>query len=89
MLHVKSHAVPLQVAVAFAGGAHGVHDAPQVAMLELLAHAPEHTWKFVLHAMPQVVPLHVAEPLAGVPQGVHAAPHVSGSLLLTHTFPQA
>jgi hypothetical protein len=36
-LHVKPHVVPLQVAVAFAGGVHGVQNVPQVRMLELEA----------------------------------------------------
>ncbi|MBC8133896.1 MAG: hypothetical protein H7X95_13005 [Deltaproteobacteria bacterium] len=32
---VKSQAVPLHVAVAFAGGVHGVQDVPQFAVLVL------------------------------------------------------
>src|SRR5438105_2132618 len=38
VLHVNSHATPLQVAVAFAGGAHGMHRPPQVFTSELLTH---------------------------------------------------
>jgi len=43
-LHTQPHApAALQVAVAFAGAAHGVHDAPHVAGSTLLAHALPHT----------------------------------------------
>ena len=44
MLQAKPQAVPLQVAVAFAGGAaQGVHDEPQVLTLLLLAQLVPHT----------------------------------------------
>jgi hypothetical protein len=48
-LHVKSQVVPLQVAVALAGGLHGVHEDPQVAVLELSTHCPVQTWNPPLH----------------------------------------
>jgi hypothetical protein len=43
-LQVKPHVVPSQVAVALAGGEHGVHEAPHDAVLALLTHAPLHKW---------------------------------------------
>jgi hypothetical protein len=43
-LHVNPHEVPSHVAVAFAGGAHGAHDAPQLATLALSTHASPHPW---------------------------------------------
>jgi hypothetical protein len=43
VLQVNPHVVPLQVAVAFAGGVHGVQNVPQVATLVLEAQAFEQT----------------------------------------------
>jgi hypothetical protein len=44
-LQVKSQAVPLQVAVPFAGAVHGVHDVvPQLFGLLLLAQVAPHAW---------------------------------------------
>ena len=44
LLQANPQEVPLQVAVALAGGAgHGVHDVPQVAMEDLDTHWPEQT----------------------------------------------
>ncbi len=42
--HAKLHAVPSHVDVALAGTVQGVHDAPQLLTLELLAHAPPQLW---------------------------------------------
>jgi len=41
-LQTKPQAVPLQVAVAFAGAVQGVQEEPQLAVLLLLTHAPLH-----------------------------------------------
>lgn len=41
-MHVKSQLVPLQVAVPFAGGAHGVHELPQELMDVLATQALPH-----------------------------------------------
>jgi hypothetical protein len=43
-LHVKPQVVPLHVGVALAGAVHGVHDAPQVAMLVLAAQLLPQVW---------------------------------------------
>jgi hypothetical protein len=43
LLQVNPQVVPLQVAVAFAGGVHGVQNVPQVEMLVLDAQAFEQT----------------------------------------------
>jgi len=42
-LHVNPHDTPSHVAVEFAGGAHGVHDAPHDAVLVFSAHDAPHT----------------------------------------------
>jgi hypothetical protein len=41
-LQLKSHVPPTQVAVAFAGGLQGVHDAPHWAGLVSATQLPEH-----------------------------------------------
>jgi hypothetical protein len=43
VLQVNPHVVPLQIAVAFAGGVQGVQSVPQVETLVLDAQAPEQT----------------------------------------------
>ncbi len=77
-----------QVAVEWPGAGHGLHDAPQVAVLVLLAHALPHAWYPLLQVNPQAVPSQLAAPLAGVAQGAHAAPQVATLALLTHALPQ-
>jgi hypothetical protein len=44
VLHVNPQLVPLHVAEAFAGGEQGVHEAPQVAVLLLLAQLLPQVW---------------------------------------------
>jgi hypothetical protein len=41
-LQIKPQLVPSQLAVAFAGGEHAVHDVPQVATEVLLTQTPLH-----------------------------------------------
>jgi hypothetical protein len=66
-LQVKPQLVPSQVAVAFAGGVHGVQAPPQEEGLELLTQAPPHMWNPTLHeAMPQLPPEHAAVPFITV-----------------------
>jgi hypothetical protein len=43
-LQLKPHDEPLQVAVAFAGGVHGVQELPHELVLPLLEHAAPHAW---------------------------------------------
>jgi hypothetical protein len=44
-LQVKSHATPLQVAVALAGGVHGVHDEAPHELIEVFSAQPlPHRW---------------------------------------------
>ncbi len=48
-MHLKPQLTPSHVAVAFAGGVHGVHEAPHVAGLELLTHVLLQAWSPALH----------------------------------------
>jgi hypothetical protein len=43
-LHAKLQLVPSHVGVALAGAGHALHDAPQLAVELLLAHAPPQLW---------------------------------------------
>jgi hypothetical protein len=43
-LQVKPQVVPSQVAVAFAGGMHGVQTVPHALTLTLAVQAPLHKW---------------------------------------------
>jgi hypothetical protein len=76
-LHVKPQLVPSHVAVAFAGGTQAVHEeVPQLAVLELDAHAAPQAWKPVAQVKPQLVPSQVEVELAGGVHGMHAIrPH--------------
>ena len=77
-VQVNPHDRPLQVAAAFAWGAHAVHDVgPQLLMLKLDTQAVPHRWKPGLQANPHVVPLQVAVALAGGTHGVHDVPQVA------------
>jgi hypothetical protein len=88
-LHVKSQLVPLQVAVALAGGLHGVHREPHVATLVFDTHCPEHACIPAMQVKPQLVPLQVAVALAGGAHGVQlVAPHEVTSVFATHDAPQ-
>jgi hypothetical protein len=86
-LQVNPHAPAVHVAVAFAGGAHGEHDAPQLAVLVLSTHVPPQLWKPVLHEIPHATPSHVAVPFAGVEHAVHDAPQLATAVLATHAPP--
>jgi len=70
-VQVNPHDVPLQVAVAFAGGTHGVHDVPQVLVLEFEEQVPLQLWKPLLQAKPHEVPSQVAVALVGAEHAVH------------------
>ena len=82
------HDTPSQDAVALAGAVHGVQDAPQLAVLELLTHTPPQLWKPPLQVKPQETPSQVAEALAGGVQAEHDAPQLVVLKLLTQTPPQ-
>lgn len=69
---MKSHAVPLQLGVAFAG----VAGQP--------AHTPAQRRKPELHDTPHEFPSQVATPLPGVLHALHEEPHVAGELFATH-----
>ncbi len=86
---MKRQLVPSHDEVAFAGGTHGVHDAPQLETLPLSAQAPPQTWNPALHVIPHDTPSQVALPLAGVEHGEQDdGPQLLVLLLLTHTPPQ-
>jgi hypothetical protein len=70
-VQVKPHEVPLQVAVAMAGGTHGVHEVPQALTLVFDEHVPLQLWKPVLQVKPHDVPSHVAAAFDGGEQAVH------------------
>jgi hypothetical protein len=87
---VKPQLVPLQVAVASAGGEQAVHDvAPHELVNALLTHAPEQSWYPLAQVKPQLVPSHVAVAFATVGQAVHELPHVAVALLLTQVVPHS
>ena len=74
--------MPSQVAVAFAGGWHGLHDEPQVAGLLFETQVVPHRWNPGLHVEPHLVPSQVATEFAGGTHGVHdVVPHELGLLL--------
>ena len=78
-VQVKPHDEPLQVAVALAGGTHGVHDVPQLLVLVFDEQVPLQLWKPVLQVNPHALPSQVALALLG---GVHAAHDVAPQLLV-------
>jgi hypothetical protein len=74
-LQLYPHAVPLHVALAFAGIEQAVHDdVPQVAVLLLLTHRPAQLWKPALQVNPHVPAEQVAVPFAGTGQTVLHVP---------------
>lgn len=83
-LHWKSQFTLSHVGVAFAGGEHGVHEAPQLFTDALLSHVPLQLWKPPLHVNPQFVPSHVALAFAGAVHAVHDGPQCTGSFGSTH-----
>ena len=76
-----------QVAVPLAGAAHGVHERPQLAGLELDAQPVPHGCVAPLQANPHDVPSQVAVAFAGGVHGVQNVPHVNGLLLGAHALP--
>lgn len=81
-MQTNPHCVPSHVAVAFAGGWHGVHELPQLAGLLFETQAVPHRWKPELHTEPHLVPSQVAVEFAGGTHGVHdVVPHELGLLL--------
>ena len=79
--------VPLHVAVALAGGAHGVQDAPHVLTLVLSAQVfPPQRWNPFTHENPHDSgdPLHVGIAFAGALHGVQDVPHDCVEVLLRH-----
>ena len=67
----------------FAGAAHGVQDAPHVAVEWSSAHAAPQAWKPALQEKPHWVPSQVELPFCGgTGHGVHDVPHVAVESLL-------
>ncbi len=83
------HDVPSHVARPFAGFAHGVHAAPQLAVLVFATHMPLHRWNPALQTKPHVgiAPAHVAVAFAGAGHGLHDAPHELTLVLLAQADP--
>jgi hypothetical protein len=74
-LQVKSHAVPLQIGVAFAG-------------VVQVAQAPLQSLKPALHVTPHEVPSQVATPLGGTVHAVQDVPQLAVELSARHWLPQ-
>jgi hypothetical protein len=88
-LHANPHDVPSQVAVAFAGALHAVHDVnPQLLTLLFSTHAEPHRCAPGLHVEPQLVPLHVAVALTGVGHGVQDVEPHDVTLLFNWQIPE-
>jgi len=67
----------------------GVHEAPQLAMLVLLAHVFPQGCVPELQVNPHDVPSHVGVALAGGAHGEHDAPHVAVLVSAPQVLPQA
>ncbi len=78
--------VPLQVAVEFGGGVHGVQLAPHVAVAVFETHpTPAHMWKPASQTPPQLVPSQVAVPFGTAGHGAQlVVPQLEGRLFDTH-----
>jgi len=76
-----------QVALPLAGAAHGVHERPQLAGLELDAQLLPHGCVPGLQLNPHDVPSHVGVAFAGGVQGVQNVPHVEVLLFGAHALP--
>ena len=88
-MQVKSQLKPLQVAVALAGGAQGVHEfEPHEFTLVLETHCVPHLWKPVLHTKSHARPEQIATEFGGGAQGVQLVPQVAMSVSLLHAPPQ-
>jgi hypothetical protein len=90
-LHWNPQLFPSHVALALAGGMHGVHDeVPHDATLVLSAHTPLQLWKPKLHTELQLEPLQSSLAFAGGGgHAVHDMPQLARLVLLTHTPPQS
>jgi hypothetical protein len=88
-LHTKPQIPLVQVAVAFAGGTHGVHEEPHELTLELLEQLDPQAWKPPLHVKPHDTPLQVDVPFAGAGHGVHELPHDAVLVLRAQFDPHA
>ena len=88
-MQLNPHAVPLHVAVAFAGGMQGLHEVPHELVLLLLTHASPQRWKPGLQVNPHAVPSHVAVALAGGAHGAQLFPQVFTLLFGAHAPPHA
>jgi hypothetical protein len=90
VLHTKPHALPSHVEVAFAGGSHGVHAAPQVATSVSATHALPQAWKPVAHESTQTPATQAVDPFVIVP---HVRPHapqfVASVVTSRHATPQS
>jgi hypothetical protein len=83
-LHLRSHLVPSQVAVALGEVGQEVHDVvPQELTLLLSRHSLLHRWEPARQVKSQLVPSHVACPFIGGLQGMHEVPQLAGSLFDT------
>lgn len=76
-----------QVAVPLAGAAHGVHERPQLAGLELDAQLVPHACVPALQPNPHDVPSHVAVAFAGGVHGVQNVPQVEVLMFEAHALP--
>ncbi len=78
---MNPHAVPEQVAVAFAGGVHGVQLAPQDSGESFERQAAPHGCNPVLHVHEQALDMQCAEPPEGALQIVPHVPQLLTSLV--------
>ena len=87
-LQLWPQVAPLQVAVPFDGGVHGVHAPPQVATSRLLTQAPPQRWRPDAQATPHWKFEHVGDPLATPGQLLPQPPQLSALLeTSTHDAP--
>ena len=86
-MHLRSHFVPSQVAVAFAEVGQALHeDVPQELTLLLSLHSSPQRWKPARHSKAHLVPSQVAVALAGGWHGMQEVPQFAVSLSETQ-FP--
>jgi len=86
---VNPHAVPSQVAVAFARGAQGVQAAPQLATLALLTQAPSQRCAPASHVTSHAPIAQRATPPAGAAQAMPHAPQCAALVLVSTSQPLA
>lgn len=85
---MKPQLVPLQVAFAFAGGLHGLHDEPQLFTSVLDTHALPQRWKPALQRKSHCSLLQIGIAFAGAWHGVQDEPHELTSVFWLHAPPQ-